>query len=282
MKELKYLIKVLAVFWLLPTFSANAQILNMGVNFEKLDLPAGFLQSLEKCESYKGEKPYSRNEVKVNTVYQIIGMQNDLCVLKIDGSTNTSVNIHQECKLPLKTVATYAKALRRYQSKGYNPRWDEKYIQKNRDYQTALEIMSDTELCRFYRDKIDNTSVIRENLAACNPAEETEITAGLKVTRAIVGTDGKICRYRMSLQKAETEEPLVKSLSDNPEDFIPEQLELVFECEFDKEMTDFYLQVLEAQVIPAEEGFDYSAAQRISPQEEIGFIMDSCILKTDK
>lgn len=281
MKELKYLIKALACLLLLPTV-ADAQILNMGVNFEKLDLPAGFLQSLEKCAPYSGEKGYNRNDVKVNTVYQIIGMQNDLCVLKIDGSTNTSVNIHQECNLPLETAKTYAEALRRYQAKGYNPRWDEQYINKNRDYQTALEIMSDTKLCRFYRDKIDNTSVIRENLAACTPAEETEITAGLKVTRTIVGNEDESCRYRMTLQKAQTEEPLVKTLSDNLDDLVPEQLALIFECEFDKEKTDFYLQVLEAQVVPAEDGFDYSAAQRISPQEEIGFIFDSCILKTDK
>lgn len=282
MNALKYLIKVLAVALIFPAVTAQAQILNMGVNFEKLSLPAGFLQSLEKCEPYSGEKVYRRNEVKVNTVYRIMGLQNDLCVLKIDGSTNTSVNIHQECNLPLDTAKTYAEALRRYQAKEYNPRWDEQYIQKNRDYQAALEIMSDTKLCRFYRDKIDNTQTIRENLSACNPAEEVEITAGLKVTRTIVGAQDEKCRYQMALQKAESEEPLVKTLSDNAENFVPEQLALVFECEFDKEKTDFYLQVLEAQVVPAEEGFDYSAAQRISPQEEIGFIMDSCILKTDK
>lgn len=276
------IIKVFAIFWALPLCSAHAQILNMGTNFEKLDLPEEFLQNLEKCTPYSGEKPYQRNAVKVNTTYQIIGLKNNLCVVKIDGSTNTSVNIHQECHLPPQTAATYAQALRRYQSRGYSPRWDGEWIEKNKDYQTALKIMSDTSLCRFYRDKIDYTQDIRDNLPNCQPSEQTETTAALKILRKIIGKDGDKCHYQMTVQHAnpQAEEPLVKNLSDNDENAVPKHLALTFDCSFDSEQIAHYLQILEALVIPAEEGFDYSAVQRVSQQEETDFVMNNCILNT--
>ncbi|MBR1825740.1 MAG: hypothetical protein IJ770_04045 [Alphaproteobacteria bacterium] len=272
MSELKNLIKtVWSASFILLSFSANAQILGIGVDFEKLNLPEQFYQSLENCTKYTYIKPAVFEDVAVSTTYSVEPMQNGSCRLSVDGTTNVSVHIAQECELTREQAKAYADALRRYQQKGYSPHWDDDKIETDADYKAAYAIMSDRKLCRFKRDKIDHTQQIRINLPSCTPAKQTELTAAITVKRQIVGKDDEDCLYTFMMQNDKI------SAKDKQES----DKQIVFECRLNKQQTEQYVQILEAAVVPEEEGYDFSAVQRVSPAEEMNFILDYCTFKTD-
>lgn len=210
-------------------------------------------------------------DVSVNTTYRIEPTDNNLCRLTIDGTTNVSVHITQNCDLSSEQAQTYAQALRRYQAKDYSPRWDGDRIETDEDYKTAYSIMSNRKICRFHREKIDHTQNIRAHLPTCTPGEETEITATVTANRKIIGKEKDTCLYRFSLKNRHT--------ADNTKDENDKQI--VFDCRLNSEQTAEYLQILDAMVIPEEDGYDFTAVQRISPVEEMNFILDNCTFNAD-
>lgn len=268
MNALKNLIKLL--YWsvaLLLAQPLNAQILGMGINFEKLNLPEPFLQNLENCTAYQFSQTAVSDDIEVKTTYRIAPTQNSLCHLHIDGQTNVSVNILQDCKLTLSQAQTYADALRNYQKKSYSPRLDGAKIEKDPDYLRALKIMSDRHVCRFVRQKIDHTDKIRQNLEKCAPATQEETSASLKVERQIIGSEDDNCHYTFKITQLSKED--ASNLREK----------LKFSCAFNAEQRARYLQILENLVIPEEEGYDFSSVQRISVVEELNFILDNCTLE---
>ena len=267
MNALKNLIKaVFGIGLTVAPFVANAQILSIGVEFEKLSLPEQFYRSLENCTAYTYTKPATTNNVSVSTTYNIEPTADGKCRLSVDGLTNVSVHITQNCDLTPEQAKTYAGALRRYQAKDYSPRWDGDRIEADEDYKTAYAIMSDRKICRFIRDKIDHTQKIRAALSSCASAKETETTAAVIAEREIIGKSEDICHYRFSLQNR-------KAANDAKGE---DDKQLVFDCHLNKEQTARYLQILETMVVPEEEGYDFAALQRISPAEEMNFILDNC------
>lgn len=265
--RIRTLFCAVAIAFSLP---AQAQILGMGINFEKLNLPEPFLQSLEQCATYKFSQTAANNDVEVKTTYNIAPLENKLCHLHIDGHTNVLVHISQDCKLTLEQAKNYAEALRRYQAKRYSPRWDGHKIEKDPDYQAAFAIMSDRKLCRFVRQEVDYTKKIRQNLTQCAPVAQEEITAAIKVERQILKEQDGKCLYSFKithLPKKDTSGTAQQTIG--------------FNCAFDSILRERYLQILDALVLPEEEGYDFSTVQRISVAEELNFILDNCALDTE-
>lgn len=246
----------------------QAQILGMGINFEKLNLPEPFLKSLEQCSHYKFSQTAANDDVEVKTTYSVAPTENKLCRLHIEGHTNVSVHISQDCTLTHEQAQKYADALRRYQAKGYSPRWDGRKIEKDPDYLEAFAIMSDRKLCRFVRQKVDYTQKIRENLPQCTPVTQEEITASIKVVRQILEAQDDKCLYSFKVTQ------MPKKNSADTERTVG------FDCAFDSAKREQYMQILEALVLPEEEGYDFSTVQRISVAEELNFILDNCALDT--
>ena len=264
----KNLIKtVLSANFLLFATSVNAQILSIGVDFEKLNLPEQFYQSLENCTKYSYVKPATSEDVSVSTTYSVAPAENNLCRLFVEGTTNVSVHITQECEFLREQAKAYANALRQYQAKGYSPRWDGNKIEADVDYQAAYAIMSNRQLCRFKRDKIDHTQKIRTQLPLCTPVKQTETTATITLNRQILGAEDELCRYIVTMQSNKN--------TDKP------SKQIVFNCKLDKQQVQQYVEILESAVVPEEEGYDFSAVQRLSPAEEMDFIMDNCVFRTD-
>ncbi|MBR6355652.1 MAG: hypothetical protein IKR92_02250 [Alphaproteobacteria bacterium] len=248
---------------------AQAQILGMGINFEKLNLPEPFLQNLEKCQTYKFMQTAANHDIEVKTTYSITPTENKLCRLYIEGHTNVLVHISQDCKLTLEQAKNYAEALRRYQAKGYSPRWDGHKIEKDLDYLAAYQIMSDRKLCRFVRQEVDFTKEIRKNLPQCTPTTQEEITAAIKVERQIQKAQDDKCLYSFKVTQLPSKDTAgtVRTIG--------------FNCALDSALRERYLQILEALVLPEEEGYDFSTVQRISVAEELDFILDNCALDTE-
>ena len=284
MNALKYLISLLFAGCAgLASGPASAQILSVDVYLDKLALPNGFTASLEKCQPFHAEKPLRRKDVAVNTVYTIDGMQDGMCELHITGVTNTSVEIHQDCALPADVAKTYAHALQRFQDRKYSQKWDAYYIEKDADYQAALKIMSDPEYCNFYREEIDNTQEIRRNLPACTPTEQAEITSGLELSRQIIGLKDDLCVYKFSAQKTDkVDHVLLKNVPPKTESYFSDTMLLAYTCAFTEAQAREYMLILESEIIPAEDDFDYAAVWHMSPKEELEFLRENCSAEVRK
>ena len=277
MKELKNLIKVMAVAAaLLQPCCAKAQILDMSVDLSPLQLSDDFLRSLYYCKPYYYEKSASYEKIRVKTSYEVLGMKDGKCGLKVDGFSNTSVHIAQICNLSPEQAKEYADSLSKYQVQKYSPRFDEKRINADENYQKAVDIMSDPEVCTVIRDKIDHTSDIRAYLPECQPIKSTEEILDSKVMREIVGkTEDNLCYFRFSLWQPK---PDVSNISPEVLAQRPElrDVEFDYECLWDENTKQQYFNILDAFVIPEEEGYDFYAVDRPNSWEEMDFILRSC------
>lgn len=280
MKELKNLIRVLAVAVALSLpYSAHAQILDMSVDLSPLQLTDDFLRSLYYCKLYHGEKTSSYEKVQVKTVYDVLGMKDGKCQLKVEGFTNTSVHITQECNLTPEQAKEYADSLSNYQVNKFSPRFDEKRINSNEYYQKAMDIMGNPEVCTILRDKIDHTPEIRANLPECLPVKKTEQILDSKVMREIVGVeevnDKPMCHYRFTLWQPK---PDTSHISPEVLEKAPElrDVEFNYDCMWDDIDKQKYFDILDAFVIPEEEGYDFYAVDRPNAWEEIDFILHNC------
>ena len=280
MKELKNLIRiaVVAVALSLPCTS-QAQILDMSVDLSPLELSDDFLRSLYYCKPYHFAKSASYEKIKVETVYDVLGMKDGKCQLKIEGFTNTSVHITQECNLSPEQSKEYADSLSNYQVNKFKPRFDEKRINSNEYYQKAMDIMSDPDVCTIIRDKIDHTSEVRANLLECQPISRTEEILDAKVTREIVGMENidkeNLCHFRFTFWEAKPDTSGISSeILAKHQGF--KDVEFKYECFWDEDTKQGYFNVLDAFVIPEEEGYDFSAVDRPNSWEEMDFILRTC------
>ena len=271
MSGLKFLIKQGLYVICLCLFSSmcQAQILNMSLHFDKLNIEEEFFHSLALCRFYTISEHKEHSNMEVDTTYTVVGLKDNLCRMMVEGKTNTSVKIVQTCALPLDVAKEYAEALRKFQDKQYSPLHDKEILQQDKDYQKALAIMENRQFCQILRDEIDNTGNIRKNLPECRAAEQIEAFTNFEVVRKILGNTAQGCNYRYSIRKKADDKGIVAYSFD-------------FDCNWKKEQQDKYLRILQANVIPAEEGSDFSAVMRISPKEEIEFIFDNCDFKANK
>lgn len=283
MRELKNLIKIMVIASsiCLPSPS-NAQILDMSVDLSPLQLTDDFLRSLYYCKPYHGEKTSSYKKVNVKTVYDVLGMSEGKCHLKVEGFSNTSVHITQDCLLTTEQAQKYADALSNYQIHKYSPRFDETRINADPNYQKAMDIMSDSEICNFLRDKIDHTSDVRANLTECLPIKNEQEILGTLVVREIVGKndDGK-CHFRFTYSEPK---PDTSNIKEEVMDKIKhlKSTDFKYDCLWDDKTTEDYYNVLDAFVIPEEEGFDFQAIDRPNSWEEMDFIIRNCHYEAEK
>lgn len=280
MKELKNLIKIIAVaIALFLPYSTQAQILDMSVNLSPLQLTDDFLRSLYYCKPYHGEKSASYEKINVKTVYDVLGMKDGKCQLKVEGFTNTSVHITQECNLTPEQAKEYADSLSNYQVNKYSPRFDEKLINSNKYYQKAVDIMGNPKICTVLRDKIDHTSEIRANLPECLPIKKTEQILDSKIMREIVGAviieDQNLCRFHFTLWQPK---PDVSHISPEVLEKSPrlKDIEFNYDCLWDNQTKQKYFDILDAFIIPEEEGYDFYAVDRPNSWEEMDFILHNC------
>ena len=286
MKELKNLIKIAtaAVVLSLPC-AAQAQILDMSVDLSPLHLTDDFLRSLYYCKPYNGARSASFEKVKVKTVYDVSSLEDGKCKLKVEGFTNTSVHITQECTLTQEQAKQYADALSNYQVHKYSPRFDEKLINADPDYQKAMDIMGDPNICTVMRDKIDHTSELRAKLPECQPFKSEEKILDAKVTREIVGiySDNLSdrCHFRFTYWEPK---PDTSNLSPEVLKKAPKikDVEFKYDCLWEEPTKQEYFNILDAFVIPEEEGFDFSAIDRPNSWEEMDFIIKHCRYIVDK
>lgn len=260
-------------------FPAVAQILNMSGTQDPLDIPVDFLESMQNCQPYEKTVMSAPEGIVTKMIYKISGKKNNKCEIQIDGYTNVTVHITQSCQLTPEQASEYAGALSRFQEKNY-PRYKNlKRILNDPDYISATEIMTNEELCSFHRDGIDETFEFRKKLSDCTPFKETQTLDSVDIEREITEYVNGSCKINVTFtQRLPNMELRAKKITERMWSHIDKFKEAHYHyaCAFDDDKRKEYLAVLEALVVPEEDGFDFSAVQRFTQASEMEFIYKNC------
>ena len=258
---------------------ANAQILDMIGTKDRLNVPLEFLSDLYHCTPFETTLTSAPDGVVTKMIYRVIGLENKKCIMQIDGYTNVNVHITQKCSFTLEQAQTYATAISNFQSRGYYSYKEFNRIERDPDYIAASDIMTNSDICRFHRDKIDPTPVFREKLAACEKYEEVQHLDSVDITRRIVQKNNDVCRLQITFTQRLPDlelraDKITPELQQHIDKFKPADYN--FSCGFNPKKTDEYLAVLQSLVVPEEDGFDFSAVQRYGQEPEFQFIFQNC------
>ena len=259
--------------------SANAQILDIIGTKERLNVPQEFLTNLFNCKPFETTVKSAPDGVVTTMIYNVAGFENKKCVMQIDGYTGVNVHIMQKCAFTPEQAKTYANAVFKFQNKGYYSYKQFNLIEKDPDYLTASQIMTDSNICQFHRDKIDLTPVFRKKLAACQNYEEVQHLNSVDITRRIVQKNNDICRLQITFTQNLPDlelrsDKITPELQQHIDSFKPAVYN--FNCAFSQEKKNEYLAILQALVVPEENGFDFSAVQRYGQNSEFQFIFQNC------
>lgn len=259
--------------------SANAQILNMSGTQDRLNVPTDFLKSISECTPYETTVLSAPEGVETKMIYRVIGKISDKCKIQIDGYTNVNVHIRQSCLLSEPQATEYASSISRFQSKQYLPRKHMKRMLHDEDYLKATEIMTNENICTFHRDRIDTTAEFRKKLSDCTPYSETQKLDSVDINREIKEKINDICKINITFtQRLPNMELRAKKISPRLWSHIDKFKEANYHyaCAFNDDKRYEYTAILEALIVPEENGFDFSAVQRFSQSSEIEFIYKNC------
>lgn len=266
-------------FWCFLALPANAQILNMSDTQEYLSVPIDFLQSIHDCSAYEKTVMSAPEGVETKMVYKVNGLKNDKCEVTVDGYTNVNVHIKQSCLFTPEQAAEYASSISRYQSKHYYFHKDIDRILYDEDYLAATKLMTNDDICQFHRDGIDVTSEFRKKLADCIPYTETQKLESVDIKREIKELANGICKIDVTFtQRLPNMELRADKITPRMWKYIDKfkEANYPYACAFNEFKRDEYLRILEALVVPEEDGFDFSAVQRFSQASEMEFIYKNC------
>lgn len=262
---------ILPIFWVIAGLlysacGAQAQILNLATELKPLVLPENFLASLQDCRDFSYTETQKAGTTTLFTDYKIKRTATDNCLLTINAGTDNALNVRQQCVLSPQQAEDYALHLRNFISKKYSPRHEGKRLTADEDYKYALKIMTNPKLCEFHRDAIDYTRSIRDNLIECQPAKEILQRNNMEMTREITGLSNDSCMYRFNIY----------TFALNNDGSKTDRLKLNYVCTFKQPQREQYLQILKAQVIPEDSGYDFTTERRYDMSEELNFIDNNC------
>ena len=261
------------------TSQVNAQILNMSDTQEYLSVPIDFLKSIQDCNVYEQTVMSAPEGVETKMVYKVNGKKNGKCDVQIDGYTNVTVHINQSCLFTMEQAAEYANSIYRYQNKHYYFHKDLNRILYDPDYVAATKLMTDENICKFHRDGIDVTSEFRKKLADCTPYTETQHLESVDIVREIKAAVNGVCKIDVTFtQRLPNMELRAEKITSRMWEHIKKfkEAHYPYSCSFNDDKRKEYLAVLEALVVPEEDGFDFSAVQRFSQISEMEFIYKNC------
>ena len=258
---------------------AKAQILNIDKMAPTLELPQGFLDSLENCTEYNEVKSVIKDGIESKIRYVVREDNDQKCFLLVVADTDYYVHIEQDCTLPRKTAAEYAVALRKYTQKKYSLIKDTFRLNMDMNYIKASEIMQNSDLCHFTRRKVDNTKDIRDNLMKCNPATSEERVREGTIFRRIEGPEeNSNCRmyFTLWIPKPDISKLKVKSEKDKKQLENLKDKKFTYLCSFDNDQRREYNRLLGSLVLPEEKGYDFTSVATFSNRLELAYIIHHC------
>ena len=276
----KYL---LLSFAFLFTFKASAQMLDVSNYVTSMQMSEEFLKNLAACSPYEESKSSGLANVETAVTYKIIGLQdNGNCEVRIDSNAGEmNISAYQICSFSKETLKQFIPAmLNVLKNKNYTLENLSEMMQ-NEDNQTVMSIMMDEEICSIHRDAFDMTKNVREKLRDCEKFSETQKLGPTELTREIIGRNGDKCLFNIHiLQKKPDLSSISGELVEQLKDMLEEMSDRYYDikCEFSPSDITTYINILEAQVVPAIDSLDdmQKGLENMNPQMEMNFLQEHC------
>lgn len=274
--------KILFIFAFLLPITAQAQLLDLSKVLQPLAMSEVFLRRLSKCVPYEEEKVSQMLSYDINATYRIYGpTERKECEFEFVSTTSLGFSASQICYLPPDIMESYVGAIKRLLGKPIYISNNPADMTEDPDYKIVAGITGNKQYCDFYRDPIDFTKKIRDNLMNCKPTWETQNTGLVDITRKIIGLSGSACHYEVAISFKRSD---LNNLSGSLIDLIKqnmgyeEEQTFLYTCYLDEydlgELRDIYA----SMVIPAAK--TYQDMLYIQPKQiqdaEPAFIRGTC------
>ena len=247
---MKKILFLLAIF--LP-LTAQAQLVDKTKLLQPLTMSNKFLRRLTKCIPFEEEKSEILDGSEIKATYRIYGMtKKNEC--EFEFITDTDLGYSAEA--------------------GTN----------DSDYKEAVALMQNKKFCDYYRDTIDFTKQIRDNLMECKPVWENQNDGILEISRKIIGKNGSDCQYEtlISFKRSVINHrsgPMIDKLKEHMD--YEEDQSVLYTCQLDEEDLGVLRDILFSGIIPDAKNLDdfnenlSNDVQSAEPE----FLEDRCTLE---
>ena len=150
-----------------------------------------------------------------------------------------------------------------------------------------MSMMMDEEKCKYFREAIDLTKELRENLRTCSPYSATQETGPTKVVRTIIGPEDDGCAFEQEInQKQQDLSAIVgKEMPAELRDVLQDmpEMKIKIKCNLSAEQLREYEEILEGMVIPAAESMEEAIPNMndFNPRAEAEFMQQNCDVDVD-
>ena len=277
--------KILFLLTLLLPLVAQAGITDRSQFLQPLTMSTKFFRRLSKCMPYEEENSTSFADVDITATYRIYGLTNSKeCEFELITNTGLGYSVSQICYFPPEEMETFINTLQNYLQKSSYTFDKAAEVVSESDYKDILAMMRNKKYCDYYRDAIDFTKQIRDNLMECKPAWENQNDGILDISRKIVGRNGDECQYEtlISFKRSEVNRrsgpfiDKIKTLMD-----YEENQTVLYTCQLDDEDLGVLRDILFSMVIPSAKDFD-SINENLSneiKESEPAFLNERCTLE---
>ena len=278
----KYLFSVC----LLTALPVQAQMFDFSNMVQPIQISEEFVNNLTTCTPFEETKDTELMGFDMHVTYNIKGKENDECMVEMYSET-MGINSLQRCHFTDEDIAMYVPALRYVlENMEYTVEGSQKMM-KNEKWQLAMSMMMDEEKCKYFREAVDLTKELRENLRTCSPYSATQETGPTKVVRTIIGPEDDGCAFEQEInQKQQDLSAIVgKEMPAELRDVLQDmpEMKIKIKCNFSAEQLRQYEDILESMVIPAAESMEEAIPNMndFNPRAEAEFMQQNCDVDVD-
>ena len=278
--------KYLLTACLLTALPVQAQMFDFSNMVQPIQISEEFVNNLTTCTPFEETKDTEFMGFDMHVTYNIKGKENDECMVEMYSET-MGINSLQRCHFTDEDIAMYVPALRYVlENMEYTVEGSQKMM-KNEKWQLAMSMMMDEEKCKYFREAVDLTKELRENLRACSPYSATQETGPTKVVRTIIGPEDDGCAFEQEInQKQQDLSAIVgKEMPAELRDVLQDmpEMKIKIKCNLSAEQLREYEEILEGMVIPAAESMEEAIPNMndFNPRAEAEFMQQNCDVDVD-
>lgn len=280
---MKKILFLLAIF--LP-LTAQAQLVDKTKLLQPLTMSNKFLRRLTKCIPFEEEKNEILDGSEIKATYRIYGMtKKNECEFEFITDTDLGYSVSQICYFPQEELDSFVKIMQdTLQKTSYTFETAADAGTDDSDYKEAVALMQNKKFCDYYRDTIDFTKQIRDNLMECKPVWENQNDGILEISRKIIGKNGSDCQYEtlISFKRSVINHrsgPMIDKLKERMD--YEEDQSVLYTCQLDEEDLGVLRDILFSGIIPDAKNLD-DFNENLSndvQSAEPNFLEDRCTLE---
>lgn len=252
--------KILFLLAILLPLTAQAQVEDRTQFLQPLTISNKFLRRLTKCMPYEEQTPTTMSGFNINATYRIYGLTNKKeCEFEFITDTELGYSVSQICYFPPEEMENLVNLFQNYLQKTTYSFDTAAEMVNEAEYREILSMMQNKKYCDYYRDAIDFTKQVRDNLMECKPVWENQNDGVLDISRKIVGKNGSNCQYEtlISFKRSVINRrsgPLIDILKEHMD--YEENQSILYTCQLDDDELGVLRDILFSMVIPVAKNYD--------------------------